>query len=47
MANSWGNTTGGYSFRFFSPDEVDQILCDGAQRGRARSHARYPKDTET
>jgi len=39
MANSWGNTTGGCSFRFFSPEEVDQILCDGARRGRAGSHA--------
>ncbi len=39
MEDSWGNTTGGYSFRFFSPEEVDQILCDGANRGRARSHA--------
>jgi hypothetical protein len=39
MADHWGNTTGGYSFRFFSPEEVDQILCDGAKRGRAGSHA--------
>ncbi len=39
MADPWGNTTRGYSFRFFSPEEVDQILCDGAKRGRAGSHA--------
>jgi hypothetical protein len=39
MADSWGNTTGGYSFRFFSPEQVDQILCDGAKRGRGGSHA--------
>ncbi len=39
MADSWGNTMGGYSFRFFSPEQVDQILCDGAKRGRAGSHA--------
>src|SRR5712671_3280892 len=30
---------GGYSFRFFSPEDVDQILRDGAKRGRAGSHA--------
>jgi hypothetical protein len=39
LADRWGNTTGSYSFRFFSPEEVDQILCDGAKRGRAGSHA--------
>src|SRR5258708_37465446 len=39
MADGWGNTTDGYSFRFFSPEQVDQILCDGAKRGRAGSHA--------
>jgi hypothetical protein len=39
MANGWGNTIGGYSFRFFSPEQVDQILRDGAKRGRAGSHA--------
>src|SRR5260370_40160899 len=38
MVDSWGNTTGGYSFRFFSPEEVDKILCDGAKRGRTGSH---------
>jgi len=39
MTDSWGNTTDGYSFRFFSPEQVDQILCDGTKRGRAGSHA--------
>jgi hypothetical protein len=38
-AHRWENTTDGYSFRFFSPEQVDQILCDGAKRGRAGSHA--------
>ena len=39
MADRWDNTTDGYSFRFFSPEQVDQILCDGARRGREGSHA--------
>src|SRR5260370_26217350 len=39
MPDCRSNTTGGYSFRFFSPEQVDQILCDGAKRGRAGSHA--------
>ncbi len=39
MADRRSNTTGGYSFRFFSPEQVDQVLCDGAKRGRAGSHA--------
>jgi hypothetical protein len=39
MADSWGNTTGDYSFRFFSPEQVDQILRDGLRRGREGSHA--------
>ncbi len=28
-----------YSLRFFSPEQVDQILRDGAKHGRAGSHA--------
>ena len=32
-------TTDGHSFRFFSPEQVDQILRDGAKRGREGSHA--------
>jgi len=39
MADRWGNATDGYSFRFFSPEQVDQILRDGAKRGRQGSHA--------
>ena len=39
MADHWGYTTDGYSFRFFSPEQVDQILRDGFRRGRAGSHA--------
>lgn len=39
MADHCANPTGGYSFRFFSPEQVDQILCDGAKHGRAGSHA--------
>lgn len=39
MADGWEPTTGGYSFRFFSPEQVDQILRDGARRGRQGSHA--------
>ena len=39
MVDRWGSTTGGYSFRFFSPEQVDQILRDGAKRGRQGSHA--------
>src|SRR5712664_3988722 len=38
MADRWGNTTGGYSFRFFSPEQVDQILREGVKRGRTGSH---------
>jgi hypothetical protein len=39
MADRWQQTTGDYSFRFFSPEQVDQILRDGARRGREGSHA--------
>jgi len=39
MADRGANAAGDYSFRFFSPEQVDQILCDGAKRGRAGSHA--------
>lgn len=39
MADRWQQTTDGYSFRFFSPEQVDQILRDGARRGREGSHA--------
>jgi hypothetical protein len=39
MAGRRERTTDGYSFRFFSAEQVDQILCDGAKRGREGSHA--------
>ena len=39
MADRWEPTTGGYSFRFFSPEQVDEILRDGTRRGREGSHA--------
>jgi hypothetical protein len=39
MADRWGHATDGYSFRFFSPEQVDQILRDGFKRGRGGSHA--------
>jgi len=39
MADRWEQTTDGYSFRFFSPEQIDKILCEGAKRGRPGSHA--------
>jgi hypothetical protein len=39
MAERWQNTTDSYSFRFFSPEQVDEILRDGLRRGRGGSHA--------
>ena len=39
MAGRWDRTSGKDDFRFFSPEQVDQILCEGARRGRAGSHA--------
>lgn len=39
MADRWHNPTGGESFRFFTSEQVDQILRDGAKQGRAGSHA--------
>ena len=39
MAGSWDNTADGYSFRFFTPEQVDQILRDGVRRGRAGTRA--------
>src|SRR5260370_16438772 len=39
MADRWGTTTDSYSFRFFSSEQVDQILRYGAKRGRGGSHA--------
>ncbi len=39
MADRCKHTPDGYSFRFFSPEQVDQILRDGLKRGRKGSHA--------
>jgi len=39
MVDSWGNTTGGYSFRFFSPEQIDRILREGVKRGGTGSHS--------
>jgi len=39
MHGLWGNTTEGESCRFFTPEQIDQILCEGARRGRAGTHA--------
>jgi hypothetical protein len=33
------STTEGDPYRFFSPEQVDKILCEGVRRGRAGSHA--------
>ena len=38
MADSWGSTTGGSSFRFFSPEQIDRILREAVKRGRTGSH---------
>jgi hypothetical protein len=38
MADPWVSPTGHYSFRFFSPEQIDQILREGANRGRTGSH---------
>lgn len=39
MADRCEQTTDGSCFRFFSPEQVDEILRDGARRGREGSHA--------
>jgi hypothetical protein len=38
MANRWASATGNYSFRFFSPEQIDRILREGVKRGRTGSH---------
>lgn len=38
MAHDWEATAHGYFFRFFSPEQVDQILREGYRRGRKGSH---------
>jgi hypothetical protein len=39
MADRWQNTSGGDFFRFFSSEQIDQILREGFRRGREGSHA--------
>src|SRR5260370_6931244 len=39
MSDRWGSTTGGYCLRFFSAEQVDQILRGGLRRGSEGSHA--------
>lgn len=39
MAGRWHQAAEALSFRFFTPEEVDRILVEGARRGRAGSHA--------
>ncbi len=38
MADRWVNAMGSYSFRFFSPEQIDRILREGVKRGRTGSH---------
>lgn len=38
MSDRWPQASDGYCFRFFTREQVDQILRDGARRGRAGSH---------
>ena len=39
MAGPGNSTADGTCFRFFTPEQVDQILRDGVRRGRAGTHA--------
>jgi hypothetical protein len=39
MAGRWASTTGNYSFRFFSSEEINRILREGVKRGRTGSHS--------
>ena len=38
MGDPWARATGSDSFRFFSVEQIDRILREGAKRGRAGSH---------
>lgn len=38
MADRWTGTAVNYSFRFFAPEQIDEILCQGARHGRTGSH---------
>jgi hypothetical protein len=37
MADRWASATGNYSFRFFSPEEINRILREGLKRARTGS----------
>lgn len=39
MPGRWSNKSDGDAFRFFTPEQVDQILSEGARRGRTGTHA--------
>jgi len=39
MEDRWANAAGSYEFRFFSPEQADQILREGSKQGRTGSHA--------
>ena len=39
MRDRLGNTADGDAYRFFTPEQVDKILSEGARRGRTGSHA--------
>ena len=39
MTDRWASPNGHYSFRFFSPEQIDQILREGVKRGRTGSHS--------
>jgi hypothetical protein len=39
MRGHWRSITDGDPYRFFRPEQVDKILCEGAKRGRTGSHA--------
>jgi len=39
MEDRWANAAGSYQFRFFSPEQADQILREGSKQGRTGSHA--------
>ena len=39
MVDRWANAAGSHQFRFFSPEQADQILREGSKQGRRGSHA--------
>ncbi len=39
MADRGASATSNYSFRFFSPEQIDRILREGVKRGRTGSHS--------